>query len=67
MVGTLTLFEKIKGKTKEELIHLLGDPLSKEANEWYYNLDPSGSGISYGALNIQFKWDRSVGYKVIVQ
>ena len=60
MVGTLTLLEKIKGKPKEQLIDLLGEPTYKETNEWYYNLGPTGTGINYGGLLIRFENNISV-------
>lgn len=65
MVGPLTLLEKINGKTKEQLLDLLGEPTNKETNKWYYKLGPTGRGINYGGLRIQFEQNKSVNYKVI--
>lgn len=65
MTGSLTFKHKLKGMNKAEVKSLLGEPTTENFDNWSYNLGPSGSGINYGSLIIEFKETEVTKYKVI--
>ena len=54
MMNSLRNNHELKGKTKSEIINLLGQPSSESNSIFRYNLGPSGRGINYGYLRISF-------------
>jgi len=54
MMNSLRKSEKLKGKTKTEIIELLGKPSREENFTFSYNLGPSKRGINYGHLDLYF-------------
>ncbi|TYB69497.1 hypothetical protein ES677_13600 [Bizionia gelidisalsuginis] len=51
---------ELKGKTKEGVFKLLGEPLHQINNKFYYYLGMSGFGINTGTLFIEFDEDYTV-------
>ncbi len=65
MMNDLRNNHKIKGKTKNEIIELLGKPDNENKNQFYYYLGYSGNGINTGSLFITFdEDDRAINIKV---
>ena len=66
MIGSLTFNHKLKGLGKVEIKSLIGHPtvISTNTNTWSYNLGPTGSGINYGSLVIEFKDSKVADYRV---
>jgi len=65
MMNSLRNNNQLKGKTKLEIIELLGEPESKfiHKSEFYYNLGYSKHGINTGRLSIIFnEHDRVIDY-----
>ena len=54
MMNDLRKNYKFEGKTKKEIIELLGKPETETKNEFYYYLGYSGKGINTGTLTILF-------------
>jgi|TARA_R100000322_G_scaffold126557_1_gene83104 hypothetical protein len=54
MIESLRENHKLNGKTKQELIILLGEPQIKTDKEFYYHLGMSGFGINTGTLYFVF-------------
>src|SRR5690554_6050821 len=54
MMNSLRNNQKLKGKTKTEIIELLGKPSRKDDSTFSYNLGPSKRGINYGYLELYF-------------
>ena len=65
MIGSLTFKQKLKGMNKAEIKSLLGEPTIENVNNWSYNLGPTGIGINYGLLRVQFKKSIVTQYEVI--
>jgi len=54
MMNSLRNKHELKGKTKAEIINLLGEPDWKDGSDFSYGLGPSKRGISMGFLKIKF-------------
>lgn len=54
MMNSLRNNHKLKGKTQEEIIRLLGEPESRTEKEFYYSLGMAKSGMEVGTLTIIF-------------
>ena len=54
MINDLRNNYKLKGRTKKEIIQLLGKPENELKNKFYYYLGYSGKGINTGTLTIFF-------------
>lgn len=54
----------LKGKSKEEIIKLLGKPHQESENEMYYSLGPATTGIDMGTLLIKFVNKKVQSYRV---
>jgi len=65
MTGSLTFKHKLKGMNKTEIKSLLGEPTIKNTNSWSYNLGPTGMGINYGSLSVEFRETVVAQYNVI--
>lgn len=65
MIGSLKWNRKLKRKSNDELIKLLGEPTTKNANTWSYDLGPSGNGINYGSLIINFYENKVSEFDII--
>jgi hypothetical protein len=64
MVDNLIKTEKVKGKTTEELIELLGEPNSVNSISLSYYLGMTGRGINTGSLRFEIKDGRVIDYAV---
>tara|TARA_R110000751_G_scaffold307580_1_gene429605 strand:- start:237 stop:596 length:360 start_codon:yes stop_codon:yes gene_type:complete len=60
MISSLREKHELKGKTKTEIIILLGKPQNKTNNEFYYYLGMSGFGINTGTLYLKFNEENKV-------
>ena len=65
MIGSLKWHHKLKGKSSDEIIELLGEPTTKNAKSWSYDLGPSGNGINYGSLRIKFYENKVSEFNII--
>ncbi len=58
MVDDLIDNYNLEGKTRKEIIELLGRPdngVASSAEHFYYDLGPCRRGIDFGSLNMEFK------------
>ena len=60
MIESLCENHKLNGKTKKEIIKLLGEPQIKTNSEFYYHLGMSGFGINTGTLYLEFNKQNKV-------
>lgn len=60
MISSLQEKHELKGKTKTEIIILLGEPQIETNNEFYYYLGMSGFGINTGTLYLEFNKQNEV-------
>ena len=65
MIDSLTFKHNLIGLNKAEIKSLLGDPTTENTNSWSYNLGPTGMGINYGSLRIEFNETIVTQYKVL--
>lgn len=54
----------LKGKTKEEIKALLGNPSSEYKNEMSYFLGLTGHGINTGSLTLKFENEKVIEVKI---
>jgi hypothetical protein len=54
MMNSLRNNHELKGKTKNEIIELLGEPVLRTEEKFHYNLGMAKRGIDTGTLTIQF-------------
>ncbi|MBR9855487.1 MAG: hypothetical protein GYB37_13080 [Algicola sp.] len=54
MMESLQKEHQLEGMTREEIIHLLGEPSQSPDSRFIYDLGPSGRGINYGYLELNF-------------
>ncbi|RZF62340.1 hypothetical protein [Sphingobacterium corticibacterium] len=65
MMNSLRHSHNLKGKTKMEIIELLGEPESKINNNFYYHLGAARRGIDIGTLTIKFdETEKVIEFKV---
>jgi hypothetical protein len=64
MTHDLTKNYNLKGKTKEEIKKLLGEPSSESLNEMSYYLGLTGHGINTGSLTLKFDKERVINIKI---
>ena len=65
MMNSLRNNNKLIGKSKKEIIELLGEPESKSNSEYIYYLGYTKRGINTGTLTIKFSSEgRVLDYKV---
>ncbi len=65
MMNSFRNNNKLMGKTKKEIIELLGEPESKSKTDYRYYLGYSKRGINTGTLTIKFSTEGKVlDYKV---
>jgi len=64
MIDDLTKNYELIGKTKEEIIKLLGEPESEYDNEISYYLGLTGHGINTGSLLFSFENGIVISYRV---
>lgn len=60
----LTENYNLKGKTKQDIKSLLGDPSNESEKEFGYYLGLTGHGINTGSLLFKFKNGRVIEYKI---
>ena len=54
----------LKGRSEKDVIELLGEPENESKNSFRYNLGPTGKGINYGTLILEFENDTVKNYKI---
>jgi len=64
MTHDLTNNYNLKGKTKEEIKTLLGEPSNESKNEMSYYLGLTGNGINTGSLTLKFEKERVIKIKI---
>jgi len=60
MMNDLRQQHELIGKSKSEIIELLGEPADNMNSEFLYSLGYSGNGINTGTLTITFNMDDKV-------